>query len=43
MVEVLDVIGWMPGCTQEIPSDKYPSKAEVSQIRSRIAAERRAA
>jgi len=28
---------------QEIPSDKYPSRAEVSQIRSRIAAERRAA
>ncbi len=39
MVEVLDVIGWMPGFKQEIPSDKYPSKAEVLEIRKRIAAE----
>jgi hypothetical protein len=43
MVEVLNVVGWGEGCRKEIPSDKYPSKAEVTQLRRRIAAEEEAA
>jgi hypothetical protein len=43
MVEVLNVVGWGEGCVKEIPRDKYPSKAEVTQIRRRIAAEEKAA